>query len=270
MSALQLNGVWFSYAANAVVRDVSFAVQAGETVALLGHNGAGKTTLTRLIVGLLHPTRGEILVAGVPNMGQAPEEIARDAAYVFQHPDQQLFSRSVIEEVSFGPLQLGRTDVDARDIAFHALLDLGIESHAGVHPYDLPPAERKLVALAAALAQQPRVLILDEPTQGLDRGTRARVCDVVLRSAESGVAVLAVTHDAAFVAECMERALVMRSGEIVADEKARSLVMDDARARTFGLASPPAARLSLALGLEGAPIRARDVALGISRLRGTA
>jgi energy-coupling factor transporter ATP-binding protein EcfA2 len=265
MNALLVSEVWFSYAAapHPVLRGVSLSIAAGEAVALVGSNGAGKTTLTRLVMGLLHPSRGEILVAGVPNAGQAPEDIARDAAYVFQHPDRQLFARTVIEEVAFGPRQLGRVEHEARDIAFHALLRVGLEARAAVHPYDLPAAERKLVALAAALAQQPNLLILDEPTQGLDARHRDRVCDVILDMTEHGLAVLAVSHDPAFIAEATERILVLREGTIGSDAPTRQVLADDSLARALGLVQPPAARLSRALGLPATPIRKAEVIRGL-------
>ncbi len=271
-AVVEMSGVRYSYGGPPVLQGVSLRVSGGETVALVGPNGAGKTTLTRLIVGLLHPDAGEIIVAGVPNTDQSPEEIARDAAYVFQHPEQQLFARTVIEDVSFGPRQLGRSEIDARDLAFHALLDLGIEAHAQSHPYDLPPAERKLVTLAAALAQKPRLLVLDEPTQGLDRVSWERVTRIVRDRAASGVAVLAVTHDLAFVAEAMERVVVLREGVIGLDTTAREVITNEAMARGLGLAIPPAAAVSLALQLDGLPIRRKDVTeslrLRVSGLRG--
>jgi energy-coupling factor transport system ATP-binding protein len=260
VSRLVVSRVSFSYGDVPAIREVSFVVAPGESVALLGHNGAGKTTLTKLIMGLLHPDSGEILLAGVPNMGQPPEQIARDAAYVFQHSDQQLFARTVLEEVSFGPKQLGRSSVHAEDLAHDALLDVGLEAHGATHPYDLPSAERKLVALAAALAQRPRLLILDEPTQGLDAVFRDRVYRVLQGVTSRGVAVLSVTHDLAFVAEAADRALVLKQGALVADTPARDLVTDERRATDLNLALPPASRLALALGLPGKPVRRSEVA----------
>ena len=267
MSRLVISRVSFSYAGVPAVRDVSLTVSPGESVALLGHNGAGKTTLTRLVMGLLPPATGEILIAGIPNTDQAPEEIARDAAYVFQHADQQLFARTVLQEVSFGPKQLGRSGVHAEDLAHDALLDVGLEAHAAANPYDLPYAERKLVALAAALAQQPRLLILDEPTQGLDAAFRDRVYRVIAGVTRAGTSVLSVTHDLTFVAEAADRALVMKQGEIVADLPARDLVSDEGRAGNLGLALPPAARLARALGLPGRPVRRSEVAENIRNRR---
>jgi energy-coupling factor transport system ATP-binding protein len=268
LTALTLSDVCFDYGGEPVLRGVTFEVRPGETVALLGRNGAGKTTITRLVMGLLHPARGEILVMGVPNMEQAPEEIARDAAYVFQHSDQQLFASTAIEEVAFAPRQAGRSTIDARDLAFHALLDVGLESHAESHPYDLSPAERKLLALAAALAQRPRVLILDEPTQGLDAGFKERVYGILRDQAARRVAILAVSHDLGLVAEIADRAVVLEGGVVAADLAAADLVRDEPLARQLGLPLPETARLSLALGLPGTPIRRAEVVDGLRRIVG--
>ena len=263
MTAVRVDEVWFSYASDPVVRGVSLVVPRGESVALLGHNGAGKTTLTKLMVGLLAPSRGTIEVAGVETRGKAPEDLARVAAYVFQHPDQQLFARTVLEEVAFAPRQLGRTTAETESDVASALREVGLEASAGVHPYDLTLAERKLVTLAAAIAQRPQVLILDEPTQGMDAAFRDRVFRIVRDLAARQVTILAVTHDPTYVAEASDRVIVMARGAVVADVPARSLVTDELQARELGLTLPAAARLSLALRLEGTPTRVRDVAQAI-------
>ena len=169
------------------------------------------------------------------------------------------FASSAIEEVAFGPRQAGRSSIDARDIAFHALLDVGLEAHAESHPYDLSPPERKLVALAAALAQRPRVLILDEPTQGLDAGFKDRVYGILRDQLARNVAILAITHDLGLLAEIADRAVVLDGGVVAADLPAAELVRDELRARQLGLPLPPSARLSLALRLRGTPFRRVDV-----------
>ncbi len=270
MSAFRLDDVHFAYGRGAtVLAGVSFAADPGETVALLGRNGAGKTTLTRLLVALLHPNRGTVSVGGDTTAGKSPEDLAHRIAYVFQHPDQQLFQRTVLEEVAFGPRQLGASRLDAERSAADALHGVGMEQFSSVHPYDLPLPLRKLVTIAAAVAQGSEVLVLDEPTQGLDRNAMARVSDLVRDLATRGVAILAVTHDLVFVAEAMNRAIVLADGRIGADKPARDIIMDP----TVGgivLRQPEAARLSQALRLSGAPIRVRDVADAVGRLLRTA
>ncbi len=269
MSALRLEEVWFGYDDTPVLRGVSLEIAGGEAVALLGRNGVGKTTLTKLIVALLEPRSGVVRVGGRITEGKAPEDVARLVAYVFQHPEQQLFARTVWSEVAFGPHQQGLGDDEKRGVVGDALQRVGLDAYAEVHPCDLPAAQRKLVTLAAAIAQRPRVLVLDEPTQGLDRGGVDRVAAIIAGLIKDGVAVLAVTHDLAFVAEALERAIVLEEGRVAYDGPSRDLVLDAARARELGLEVPPAAALSVALELPGRPVRVGEVVEALRGERGT-
>lgn len=265
MNPLELRGVWFGYGADPVLRGVEFVVGKGQSVALLGQNGAGKTTLTRLTVGLRHPQRGDVIVGGIDTAGLRPEDLATRIAYVFQHSDQQLFERTVRREVSFAPRQLGRGEAGVRQATDAALGLLRLESLADEHPYDLPPATRKLVALAAALAQEPVLLVLDEPTQGLDRPGKQRVLEALREFTADGGAVLAVTHDMWFSAEACARALVLADGRITADESTSRLLADEERLRQLGLRPPPAAAIAARLGLEGSPVKEDDVVRGMKQ-----
>ncbi len=259
MSALRLEEVWFGYDDTPVLKGVSLEIAGGEAVALVGRNGAGKTTLTKLVVALLQPRSGMVRTGGRITEGKAPEDVARLVAYVFQHPDQQLFARTVWSEVAFGPQQQGLSRDETRGIVGDALEQVGLEAHAEVHPYVLPAAQRKLVTLAAAIAQRPRVLVLDEPTQGLDHAGVDRVAGIIGSLTGDDVAVLAVTHDLAFVAEALERAIVLEDGRVAYDGASRELMLDERKAHELGLEVPPAAALSAALDLTGRPVKVRDV-----------
>ena len=268
MNLLTFEHVGFSYGGPLVLRDVSFAIAPGETVALLGRNGAGKTTLTKLVVALLHPTRGVVRLGGRSVKGKVPEDIADRVAYVFQHPDRQLFARTVLDEVAFAPRRSGMEESEALRLAAGALERVGLSESADEHPYDLPPAHRKLVTIAAAVAQQPRLLVLDEPTVGLDRDAAARVRQLLSEESANDVAVLAVTHDLGFVAEAMDRALVLRGGGLMYDGGVRALVADGG-GRELDLAAPLAVRLARALELGDGLIRAAEVAAALrDRCRG--
>src|SRR5437762_1575691 len=139
--------------------DVSFEVAAGERVALLGRNGAGKTTLVRLVAGLLHPDAGTVWVGDWDTGERAPEQLARRVGSLFQHADQQLFARTVREDVGFGPRALGFPAHEVSRRTEEALEALALGGHATQHPYDLPPALRKLAALAGTLALEPMLLV---------------------------------------------------------------------------------------------------------------
>jgi len=206
--------VSFAYGAGAdVVRGVSLSIGAGESVALVGPNGAGKTTLTRMVMGLLRPRTGRVRVGDWDVATKRPDEMAACVGYVFQHADQQLFARSVREDVAFGPRRLGRSEA----VVPAVLEELALAGYAAVHPYDTPAPVRKLVALAGVLAMEPAVLVLDEPTAGLDRDLRARVVSALRRRTASGVTVIGISHDRDFVGS-LGRIVVMKGGQIVEDQ----------------------------------------------------
>jgi len=211
---LVLDRVCFAYGAarGNAVDDLSLSVGDGEGIALLGPNGAGKTTALRLAMALLHPVAGDVRVAGRSTRGRMPEDVAGEAGFLFQQPEQQLFASTVRDDVAFGPRRLGRADVEQAVMA--ALEALDLLDAADVHPYDLPSPRRRLVALAGVLALRPRLLLLDEPTAGLDRQSRALVRRAVAAHRAAGGAVLAVSHDGEFVLESLDRALILDQGRL--------------------------------------------------------
>jgi energy-coupling factor transport system ATP-binding protein len=264
---LRLDGVSFSYGGGAedsgsmpVLREVSFALGAGERVALLGRNGAGKSTLARLIAGLLRPGAGTVWVGDWDSRGRRPEELARRVGSLFQHADQQLFARTVREDVAFGPRALGFDPADVARRTTDALALLDLMSLADEHPYDLPSPFRKLAALAGALALEPALLVLDEPTAGLDRALQGRVGHALAERAARGTTLLVITHDLGFAAETLDRALVLDAGRLARDEPVQRLLAAPGRLAPLGLAPPPLVELSLALALPGTPVRIAAVA----------
>ena len=267
MTVVRFSDVTFAYGPRPVLHDLSFEVDAGATVAILGRNGAGKTTLTRLIMALEHPDSGRVSVKGHETTGLGPEDIAAHAAYVFQHPDRQLFARTVGAEVAFGPKQLRRAGPEVESLVRESLRALGLEERRAEHPYDLTPAERKLVTVAAALAQDPAVLVLDEPTQGLDREQRDRVIASVRAVSGRGAAVIAVTHDMEFVAEALDRSLALVDGRVAYDGPTASLLTDQHLTAELGLEQPVAVRLLEALRLPELPCRMREAAVALTRYR---
>jgi len=263
---LRLDGVSFSYGAVPALADVSFAIAPGERVALLGRNGAGKSTVVRLIAGLQRPDEGTVWVGDWDTRDCAPEQLARRVGSLFQHADQQLFASSVRDDVGFGPRALGVGEREVERRTDDALDDLDLTPHAAHHPYDLPPALRKLAALAGVLALEPALLVLDEPTIGFDRALRARVTRGLLERSAAGAALLVITHDLTFAAETLERGLVLDRGRLACDEPLAGLLGAATRLEPLGLVPPPVAALSAALDLPGRPVRAADAARELARV----
>lgn len=265
MSAvLDLRAVTFAYGRRTALDDVSFSLQPGERVALVGHNGAGKSTVMRLITGLLKPSAGTVLVGDWDTRERRAEELAHRVGSLFQHADQQLFARTVRDDVAFGPRAIGVPAGDVTGRVTRALAALGLEAVSDEHPYDLPPPWRKLAAFAGALALEPSLLVLDEPTAGLDRLARRRVAAALAERAVQGAAVLVITHDLDFAAATLDRGLVLDHGRLVRDAPLGDLLALGEGLETLGLAAPPLSRLSRALSLPGHPIRAPEVASALA------
>ncbi len=260
MTALRFESVSFAYGAHPALHDVSFALSAGEGLALFGPNGAGKTTLSRLAMALLRPGSGRVETGGLDTRGRSPEDLAAVAGYLFQHPEAQLFERSVRAEVGFGPRRLGWPAARIASAVASVLDEIGLAAEGERHPYDLPAPRRRLVALATALVADPALLILDEPTAGLDRSARAAVLRVVQARRARGAAVLAITHDPGFAAEALDRGLVLERGRCVRDGPLWDLLGDPA----LGLPLPAPAAVARRLALPAHPPRAAAVAAAVA------
>ncbi|MGB2820477.1 MAG: ABC transporter ATP-binding protein, partial [Phycisphaerae bacterium] len=222
---IRLSGVGFSYAAQRPVLDgVDVALAAGERLALLGANGSGKTTLLHLVVGLLRPQTGEIEAFGSQRRAERDfHEVRRRAGLLFQDPEDQLFCPTVVEDVAFGPINLGRSHREAVEIARRTLAALGLDGYEDRITYKLSGGEKRLVSLAAVLAMAPDVLLLDEPTGDLDARSRRHLVDAL---AGRGEAMLLVTHDLEMVRALCGRAALLAGGRIVADRPADELLAD--------------------------------------------
>jgi energy-coupling factor transporter ATP-binding protein EcfA2 len=196
---------------------IDLEIRSGERVALTGANGAGKTTLVRHWNGLLRPTAGTVTVAGRPTAGRHVAELAKVVGLTFQDPGAQLFASTCRAEVAFGARNVGLRGA-ALDRAVEGALDaVGLADRAGINPYDLGASKRRLLTVASALAIEPAVIVLDEPTLGLDRDEVARLGRIVEAEAARGRTVVAISHDAPFVAASFERVVRLDGGRIVGD-----------------------------------------------------
>jgi energy-coupling factor transport system ATP-binding protein len=230
---------------------LTLSLDSGVT-ALVGENGAGKTTLTKLLNGLLRPSSGRVTVEGLDVAGQSVARMAQTVGYAFQNPDDQLFERTVKAEVSFGPRVQHRTGADTERGVSRAIELCGLTGKEHVHPHDLGLSERKWVAIASALATDPSVIVLDEPTLGQDASSRERLRALVRQLADEGRLILVVTHDMDFVGETCPRTVVLTHGKVVnagptSEAFANSSMISDA-----GLEPPHVTLLASALHLQPA------------------
>jgi energy-coupling factor transport system ATP-binding protein len=237
---------------------VDLEIPPGQSVAVVGQNGSGKTTLVKHLNGLLVATAGEVRVSATSVADVPVHRMAGTVGFVFQNPDDQLFSRSVERELHFGPRNLRLPKADADRLVDAALEAIGLAGDRAANPYDLNVSARKLIALGSVLATDPPILVLDEPTTGQDAPGIARVGAIVDALHAAGRTVVAITHDMEFAARHFERIVVMRQGQIVADGDPDATLAASCAdlLATTGLTPPPAARIAGLLGLDVLPVDA--------------
>ena len=248
---LEVRGVSFRYPTSVLALDhVSLTIGSGEAVALVGENGAGKTTLAKLLNGLLRPTEGSVLLDERDTRQHTPAQLSRFVGFVFQNPDDQLFARTVREEVAFGPRNQRLPDAEVQARVERALDEVDLRAAADRHPYDLTSPERKLVAVAAALAMQAPALILDEPTIGQDARGVDRLGALVDRLHAEGRTLITITHDLDFCLEHFERVVVLAGGRILADGPGTDVLCRVDLLRQAQVEPPQLVQLALGLGWD--------------------
>ena len=255
------------------VKDISFEICKGEFVALIGQNGSGKTTVLKNLLGLLRPTTGKVIVAGIDTKVGAVADMAKHVGFVLQNPDQQLFAETVEEEVSYGPrnLKLDKDLIEERVAV--ALKLVGLEDKRAEFPPALSKGDRAKTVIASALALDPEIIILDEPTTGQDY----RGCHQIMQIAQSlhqqGRTVVFVTHHMALVAEYAQRVIVMTGGKILLDGSTESVFSKPDVVREAYIIPPQITvlgqQLPVSLGLPQTPLAVRTMTDAIlARLNG--
>jgi len=212
--ALKIEDLWFSYGNHPCLKGINLRIRKGECIALTGKNGSGKTTLFKAISGLLRPQRGKIIIDGLLNPGTS--DIVGKVGFLLQNPDEQLFTSSVEEEVSFGPKNLGiSVNIDEHLKLF------GLEGYKGRHPQSLSRGERQKLALASILSMQPEIILLDEPTTGLDTKSWSKLMGIAYNLTFDGKTSIFSTHNRKAVEEFADRLIHLEKGEIIQDEVLR-------------------------------------------------
>jgi energy-coupling factor transport system ATP-binding protein len=227
---------------------VDLSVRRGEFLAVLGQNGSGKTTLVKHFNGLLEPTEGSVRVDGEETAKQGIRRLGQRVGYVFQNPDHQIFSDTVFDEVAFGPKVRGYEEDETKERVSEALVAVGLEGYEEEDPFGLTKGERQRVAVASVLAVRPEVLILDEPTTGLDYAEQRSMMDLVRRLNGAGSTIIVVTHTMWVVAEYAHRAVVMKDGRIALSGTVREVFTREEELRDASLRPPHIVSLGNSLG----------------------
>ena len=224
------------------VKDISLKIEKGTFYGLIGHTGSGKTTLVQLMAGLLKPTSGEIWLGGV-NIADKKiktKDVAGKTGLVFQYPEYQLFEETVFEDVAFGPRNLGFPEDVVKERVINSLNAVGVsEKYYNKSPFELSGGQKRRVAIAGILSMEPEVLILDEPTAGLDPKGRDDILGEISKlQREKGITVILVSHSMEDVAKVCDRVIVINGGKIEMEGKTKEVFSHGEKLSQMGLSIP--------------------------------
>jgi energy-coupling factor transport system ATP-binding protein len=228
---------------------VALAIRRGEFVAILGQNGSGKTTLVKHLNGILTPTAGDIRLSGKSLKGQPPTRLSRLVGLVFQNPDHQIFAERVRDEVAFGPRLQGLAEGEVAQRVDEALEAVDLAGAGDLDPFILTKGSRQRVAVASTLATKPEVIILDEPTTGLDHRELEGMMALIQRLNRAGHTIVIITHAMGVAAAYARRVVLMRNGRIVRDGSAREIFSNESALLELGLTPPPVVQVANRLGV---------------------
>ena len=257
------------------LEDVSFRLEPGEFAAIIGHTGSGKSTLVQQLNGLLRPDSGKITVGEVcitdPSVKMT--EVRRKVGLVFQYPEYQLFEETVAKDVAFGPKQVGMSGEELDRVVKDSirLTGLDYEEVKERSPFELSGGQKRRVAIAGVLAMKPEILILDEPTAGLDPSAHRDVLELIRRiHRQEKMTILLVSHNMGDIAELADRVLVMNRGRLVMNGSPAEVFARGEQLREMGLGQPPATEFMERLkerlpGIDAAPLSIEDSAKVICR-----
>ena len=240
------------------LKNINLKIEDGEVIGIIGHTGSGKSTLIQHLNGLTKATSGAIYYNGadIYDEGYNLKELRSKVGLVFQYPEHQLFETTIFEDVCFGPKNQGLTKEEAELRAFAALKSVGLPEEVYYHsPFDLSGGQKRRVAIAGVLAMQPEVLILDEPTAGLDPKGRDEILDQVAKlHKERGITVILVSHSMEDVAKYVDRIIVMNQGSVMFDDIPKRVFAHYRELEAVGLAAPQVTYLMHELAAAGIPV----------------
>ena len=263
---IELKGATYTYMQGTpfertALKDVSLTIGDGTLTAIAGHTGSGKSTLVQHLNGLLHPTKGEVLVDGVSLAGKGKDALLarQKVGMVFQYPEQQLFEETVAADVAFGPKNLGLSDeeVERRVRSAMDFVQIDYETYKDVSPFRLSGGQMRRVAIAGVLALEPSYLVLDEPTAGLDpRAKEALLRGVAALHRKRKLTIIFVSHNMDDIARLAERVVFMHDGRVLLDAPPSEAFFADGKMREAGLAAPPTVALLARLRAAGLSVEA--------------
>ena len=243
--------LWHTYPTGVTaLKEINLTIRKGEFVAIIGENGSGKTTLVKHFNGLLKPSYGNVLIDGLDVTKTTVANLAAKVGFVFQNPDHQIFCDTVLEEVAYGPKNLGFSDKEIdRDVQY-AIKMTGLEGKEKHYTYLLSRGDKSKLALASILSMNPQILVLDEPTTGLDYRSAQRIMTLIEDLNKAGKTIVLVTHDMSLVAEYAHRAVVMSHGEIIDGGLVREIFKKSESLRRASLMPPQITLLARKLKIQ--------------------
>ena len=240
------------------LKDVNLVIPDGQFIGLIGHTGSGKSTLVQHLNGLMQPTGGAIYYHGedIHDKDYDKKRLRSKVGLVFQYPEHQLFEIDVFKDVCFGPKNLGLSQKETELRAYAALKQVGLEDEFFYQsPFDLSGGQKRRVAIAGVLAMKPEILILDEPTAGLDPKGRDEILDQIAKlKEETGITVILVSHSMEDVAKYVERIIVMNQGSVLYDDAPAEVFKHYRELEKVGLAAPQVTYIMQALAGKGMPV----------------
>ncbi len=228
MGIIEFKDVSFQYPNGfSAVENISFEINEGESVAIIGQNGAGKTTTVKMINGLLKPTQGTVLVDKMDTKDYTTAQLSKVAGYVFQNPDDQIFHNNVEDEIRFGPKMLGLSEEEIKKKTEWAAELCGLSDQMQENPYNLPLSIRKFVSIASVLAMDEKILVLDEPTAGQDLNGIKRLEYILEKLREEKKTVITITHDMEFAVNNFKKIFVMSHKNLLREGNAKEIFSDE-------------------------------------------
>ncbi len=261
---IELTKASYSYQADSpfaveALHDIDLTIDANELVAIIGHSGSGKSTLAQLLAGLILPTAGSVLIDGAkPSKGG----VFRQVGLVFQYPEQQLFAETIFEEVAFGAKNYGASEQELAGIVESALTEVDLQPQQFMErsPFSLSGGQKRRVAIASILAINPQIMILDEPTAGLDQRGRRWIIDLVKRLwQQQGKTIIWISHNMEEVADIAQRIVVLSAGKKILDGDPHQVFAAEQQLFTSGLDLPQPAQLVRRLRQRGIPLSAQAI-----------